>query len=51
MGNRYTLLGIKESPLAAFADLTGAFNFVGLLLIGMDLNIDMDMHVMLAPVS
>ena len=51
MGKRYTPSGIKVSPLAAFAALIGEFIFVGLLLIGMDLNFDVDMHVMLAPVS
>jgi len=51
MGKRYTPSGIKVFPLAALAALIGEFNFVGLLLIGMDLNFDVDMHVMLAPVS
>ena len=50
MGKRFTPSGIKKSLLAAFAALTGALNFVGLLLIWMDINIYVDMHVMLAPV-
>jgi hypothetical protein len=32
-------------PLAALAALIGEFIFVGLLLIGMDLNFDVDMHL------
>ena len=39
------------SPMAALAALIGELIFIGLLLIGMDLNIDVEMHVMLAPVS
>ena len=39
------------SPLAALAALIGELIFVSLLLIGMDLNFDVDMHVMPASVS
>ena len=43
--------GIKALPLAALASLFGVLIFVGLSLIGIDLNMRDDIHVMLAPVS
>ena len=38
-------------PPAALAALYGVFNLLGLLLIGIDLNFSVDIHVILAPVS
>ena len=51
IGKRYSPSGINGLPLAALASLIGVLIFVGLLLIGIALNLSVDIHVMLAPVS
>jgi hypothetical protein len=51
MGKIYTPFGIRTDTPAALAGRLGMLIFIGLMLAGMGLNLLVDIHEILAPVS